>query len=76
MAGANSGRHRVEEGSKGAVEGEGASNSEMGMDEGHGKRRGVRQGLKKARDMGEGEPWSLLTMFGHTSIILLPFINS
>ena len=27
-------------------------------------------------DMGEGEPWLLLAMFGHTSIILLPFMDS
>ena len=25
-----------------------------------------------ARDMGEGEPWLLLAMFGHTSITLYP----
>ena len=29
-----------------------------------------RQRLSMARDMGEGEPWLLLAMFGHTSITL------
>ena len=56
--------------------GRGANSNEMGMDEGHGKRQGVRHGLKKARGMGEEEPRLLLAMFGQTSIILLPFINS
>ena len=62
--------------SRGAVEGEGASSSETGMDEGHGERQGVWQRLRMASDMGEGEPWLLLAMFGHTSIILLPFMDS
>ena len=35
-----------------------------------GQRQGVRQRLNKASDMGEGEPWLLLAMFGHTSITL------
>ena len=37
----NGGGHEVEEGGKGVVEGEGASSSEMGMDEGGGARQGV-----------------------------------
>ena len=35
LVGANSGEHRVEERGHGAMEGEGASNSETGVDEGH-----------------------------------------
>ena len=58
---------------QGAVEGEGASSSEKGLEQGHGARQGVRQRLRRASDMGEGEPWMLLAMFGHT---LLPFIDS
>ena len=37
----NSGGHRVEEGGQGAMEGEGASNSEKGMEQGLGARQGV-----------------------------------
>ena len=33
--------HRVEEEMQGAVEGEGASNSETGLEQGHGARQGV-----------------------------------
>ena len=33
--------------------------------------QGVRQRLNKASDMGEGEPWMLLAMFGHTFYPLL-----
>ena len=52
----NSGGHKVAEGGKGAMEGKGASSSEMGMDEGGRARQGVRQRLRKAGEMGEGEP--------------------
>ena len=31
---------------------------------------------KLIQHKGEGEPWLLLAMFGHTSIILLPFMDS
>ena len=54
----------MEEGGQGAVEGEGASNSETGVDEGHGERHGVSERLRTASGMGEGEPWLLLAMFG------------
>ena len=37
----SSGGHRVEERSKGAVEGEGASSGETGSEQGHGARQGV-----------------------------------
>ena len=53
------------------VEGEGASSSEKGVEQGHGARQGVRQRLRRASDMGEGEPWMLLAMFGHTYYPLL-----
>ena len=33
----------------------------------------VENGQRHVSDMGEGEPWLLLAMFGHTFIILLPF---
>ena len=39
--GTNGGGHEVEEGGKGAMEGERASSSAMGMDEGGGARQGV-----------------------------------
>ena len=37
----NSGGHRVEEGSQGAMEGEGASNNVTGLEQGHGAQQGV-----------------------------------
>ena len=73
----SSGGHRVEEEDQGAVEGKGTSSGETGVGwwrgarQGQGgQRQGVRQRLNKASDMGEGEPWLLLAMFGHTSITL------
>ena len=73
----SSGGHRVEKKEQGVVEGKGTSSGETGVGcvwgarQGHGgQRQGVRQRLNKARDMGEGEPWLLLAMFGHTSITL------
>ena len=78
---ANSGGHRVEEQDQGAVEGKEASSGEMGLGKGRGvrhgqggARQGVQQRLTMARDMGEGEPWLLLSMFNHTSDY--PFIVS
>ena len=50
----DSGGHRVEEERQGAVESEGASNNEKGLEQGHGARQGVRQSLRRASDMGEG----------------------
>ena len=74
---ANSGGHRVEERGQGTMEGEGASSGETGMEQElgarqgqGGARQGVQQRLSMAGDMGEGEPWLLLAMFGHTSITL------
>ena len=58
-----------------AVEGDGASNSEKWMEEGYGARQGVRERLIKAGGVGEGEPWLLLAMFGHTSITLYLIVN-
>ena len=59
------------------VAGEGASSGETGVEQElgarqgqGGTRQGVRQRLSMARDMGEGEPWLLLAMFGRTSITL------
>ena len=73
----SSGGHRVEKEEQGAVEGKGTSSGETGVGwwrgarQGQGgQRQGVRQRLSKASDMGEGEPWLLLAMFGHTSITL------
>ena len=50
----------LEEERQGAVKGEGASSSEKGLEQGHGVRQGVRQRLRRASDIGQGEPWMLL----------------
>ena len=55
------------------MEGNGAGSNEEGVSEGYGASKGVRQGLVKASDLGEGEPWLLLAMFGHTYYPLLIF---
>jgi hypothetical protein len=70
-----SGGHNVEKRGQGTVEGEGASSSEAGVEQGlgargGGARQGVRSRLSKAGDLGEGEHWLPLAMFGHTSITL------
>ena len=45
------------------------------MEEGYGERQGVRERLIKAGGVGEGEPWLLLAMFGHTSITLYLIVD-
>ena len=67
----------MEEKGQGTMEGEVTSSGETGMGQElgarqgqDGSRQGVRQRLNRARDMGEGEPWLLLAMFGHTPITL------
>ena len=62
----DSGGGRVEGEGQDAMERDGANNSEEGMVQGLGARQGVWQGVIKAGGMGEGEPWLLLAMFGHT----------
>ena len=51
----DSGGHKVEGEGQRIVEGNGASSSEKGMEEGYGARQGVRQGVIKAGVLGEGE---------------------
>ena len=61
-----SGGYRLEEEDKGAVRGDGESCNEEKLGEVHGEGQGACQGLNKARELGEGEPWLLLAMVGHT----------
>ena len=74
LIGANNGGHKVEEGSQGAVEREGASSNETGMDVERDKV--YDKGWGWPEKMREGEPWLLIAMFGHTSMILLHFMDS
>ena len=66
----DSGGDRVEEEGQEAMAGDGANSGE-GMVQGLGARQGLSQGGVKAGGMGEGEPWLLLAMFGHTYYPLL-----